>query len=114
MDKRKEKRLHAKLHVKLSSGTVTSWGILTDVSENGLFIKSNRDFAIDTEIDLEIVMQDNSTSVLKGIVKRKVDLPEEHRKYGLGIELTKKDFRFMDLLVSLSDYAALKTVKIMS
>jgi PilZ domain len=113
MDKRKDKRLHAKLHAKLSSGTVTSWGILADVSENGIFIKSNRDLALDTVINIEIVLQDNSTSLLKGIVKRKVDLPEEFRKYGLGIELTRKDYRFMDLVVSLSDYSDMKTVKTM-
>jgi|WetSurMetagenome_2_1015567.scaffolds.fasta_scaffold520267_1 hypothetical protein len=112
MDKRKNHRLHAKLHVKLSSGTITSWGILTDVSENGLFVKSNRDFAIDAVINIEIVMQDNTTSLLKGTVKRKIDLTEEHRKYGLGIELTKKDFRFMNLFDSLLDYSEMKTANI--
>ena len=113
MDKRKDKRLHMKLHVKLNSGTTVSWGILTDVSENGLFIKSNRDFAADTEIDIEIVLQDNSTSLLKGIVKRKTDMPEEHRKYGLGIELIAKDHRFMNLLGSLLDHSGMRTVKMM-
>ena len=113
MDKRKDERLHMKLHVKLNSGTRVSWGILTDVSENGLFVKSNRDFAADTEINIEIVMQDNSTSLLKGIVKRKIDIPEEHRKYGLGIELTKKDHRFMNLLGTLLDHSDMRTVKMM-
>ncbi len=113
MDKRKDKRLYMKLHVKLISGTVISWGILTDVSENGLFIKSNRDFALDAVINIEIVMQNNSTSVLKGIVKRKIELPEEHRKYGLGIELTGKDHRFMNLVGSLLDSSDMKAVKMM-
>jgi len=113
MDKRKDKRLNAKLHVKVKSGTVTSWGILTDVSENGLFIKSNRDLAVDTVINIEIVMPDNSTSLLKGIVKRRIELSEEYRKYGLGIELTEKDFRFINLVVSLLDYSGMKTVKIL-
>jgi PilZ domain len=115
MDKRTDKRLYMKLHVQLNSETVTSWGILTDISENGLFIKSNRDFAADTEINIELVMQDNSTSLLKGIVKRKVDLPEENRKkFGLGIELTEKDFRFMNLVGSLLGSSDMKTVKMMS
>jgi hypothetical protein len=103
MDKRKDKRLRAKLHVKLTSGPATSWGILGDVSENGLFVKSNRGFAVGTLIDLEIILPDNSTSLLKGTVKRKIELPEQHRKYGLGIELLKRDFRFLDLVGSLFD-----------
>jgi len=111
MDKRKDKRQPLKLHVKLNAGTAVSWGILTDVSENGLFIKSNRDFAADTEINIEIVMQNNSTSLLKGIVKRKIDMPEEHRRYGLGIELIEKDHRFMNLLGSLLDHSDMRTVK---
>ena len=58
-------------------------------------------------------MQDNSTSLLKGILKRRIELPEEHRKYGLGIELTKKDFRFMALVGSLLGSSDMKTVKMM-
>ena len=113
MDKRKEKRLNAKMHVKLNSGGVNSWGLLDDISENGLFIKSIRDFALDTVINIEIIMQDDSTSLLKGIVKRRIELPDEHRKYGIGIELTKKDVRFINLVVSLLDYSDMKTVNMM-
>ena len=112
MDKRKDQRLHVKMYAKLTCGRATSWGILSDVSENGLFLKSIRDFALDAAIDIEIVMQDNRTSILKGIVKRRIELPEEHRKYGLGIELIKKDCRFMDLLVSLADYSKNKAVEL--
>jgi hypothetical protein len=43
---------------------------------------------MDTVIKIEIIMQDNSASLLKGIVRRKIELPDAHRKYGLGIELT--------------------------
>jgi hypothetical protein len=86
---------------------------LTDVSENGLFVKSNRDFAVDAVINIEIVMPDNSTSLLKGRVKRRIELPEEHRKYGIGIELIKKDVRFINLVVSLLDYSDMKTVNMM-
>jgi hypothetical protein len=102
-DKRRNRRLRANLHVKLTSGAATSWGVLSDVSENGLLIKSNRDFAADTVIDLEIIIQDNCSSLLKGKVIRKIELPETHRKYGLGIELIEKDFRFLDFVCSLFD-----------
>jgi hypothetical protein len=91
MDKRKNKRFTTQLHVKLNSGSLIAWGILCDVSENGLFVKCNRDFTMDTAIAIEIFMPDNTNSFLKGIVKRKIDVPESNRKHGLGIELIEKD-----------------------
>ena len=100
MDNRKEHRVPKRLYVQLSTETKVFWGLLNDFSENGLFIKCNRDFAIGTVVDIEIFMPDKSTSVLKGIVRRKMDIPDSYRKCGLGIELIKKDVRYMTFLAS--------------
>ena len=100
MDKRKDMRLSKQLYAKLSAESSVSWGLLSDVSENGLFIKSNRDFTMGEAIDIEIFMPDNNNSLLKGIIRRKIELPESHRKYGLGIELIKKDARYKTFLSS--------------
>lgn len=91
MDKRKNKRFTAQLRVKLNFRSLIAWGILCDVSENGLFVKSNRDFTMDAAISIEIFMPDTVNSLLKGIVKRKIELSEPYRKHGLGIELKEKD-----------------------
>jgi hypothetical protein len=101
MDKRRHKRFATRLHVKLSSRSMISWGILSDVSETGLFIKSNRDVAIGEIIDIEIFMQDNTSCLLNGIVRRRVELPESYRKHGLGVELTGKDAPHIHYLKSL-------------
>ena len=93
MERRKVNRTVKKLYVRLNVGSITSWGLLGDFSENGLFICSIRDFAIGTAINIEIFMPDNNNSSLKGIVRRKIELADFHRKNGLGIELTKKDMR---------------------
>jgi Tfp pilus assembly protein PilZ len=100
MERRKENRTVKKLYVRLNAGSITSGGLLGDVSENGLFISSIRDFAIGTEINIEIFMPDNNNSFLKGIVRRKVELSDSQRKKGLGIELTKKDVRYETLIIS--------------
>jgi PilZ domain len=100
MEQRKEQRVSKKLYVQLRSEKEVFWGLLNDCSENGLFIKCNQGFPIDAMIDIEIFMPDKSTSVLKGIVRRKIDMPESNRKYGLGIELIKKDVRYTIFLVS--------------
>jgi Tfp pilus assembly protein PilZ len=101
MDKRENERLSMKLHTKLSSNSLVSWGLLTDVSENGLFIKSNREFTMGEEVDIELFMPDNNNSLLKGVTRRKIELPESHRKYGLGIELIEKDMVYRYFLKSL-------------
>jgi hypothetical protein len=52
-------------------------------------------------IDIEIFMPDKSTAVLTGIVRRKIDMPKSHIKYGLGIELSKQAALYATSLASL-------------
>jgi hypothetical protein len=94
MDKRKEKRFTTQLHVKINADSKTAWGILGDISENGLFIKTNRAINLNSVITIEIFMPDSRNSHLKGIVTRTVDLADAHRKYGLGVQLTHKDIKY--------------------
>ncbi len=100
MDKRKENRIEKQLYAVMRVESKMVRGLLTDCSENGLFIKCNQDFPIGTVIDIEIFMPDNNNALLKGIVRRKIEMPESHRKYGLGIELIKKDVRYVIFLAS--------------
>jgi len=101
MDNRKNKRFTKQLYAKLNSRALISWGILCDVSKNGLFIKSNQDFTVGEVIDIEIFMPDNTTSSLRGIVRRKIELPDTYRKNGFGIELTEKGMSYRNFLQSL-------------
>ena len=41
-------------------------------------------------IDIELFMPDNNNSLLRGVIRRKIELPDSHRKYGLGIKKAKK------------------------
>jgi hypothetical protein len=86
--------------------------MLCDVSKNGLFIKSNRDFTVGEVVDIEIFMPDNTTSFLKGIVRRKIELPDTYRKSGFGIELIEKDARFIRFVNSVSEKPDMETVNI--
>jgi hypothetical protein len=101
VDKRKDARLSMKLYTRLSAGSLVSMGLLSDISENGLFIKSTRDFAMGEAIDIELFMPDNNNPILKGIIRRKIELPDSPRKYGLGIELIEKDMVYRYFLKSL-------------
>lgn len=100
MEQRKERRISKQLYVQLRFEKKVFWGLLNDYSENGLFIKCNQDFVTGAVIDIEIFMPDKSTSVLKGIIRRNIDISGSDRKYGLGIELIKKDVRYTVFLAS--------------
>jgi hypothetical protein len=100
MEQRKEHRISKKLHVQLRIETKVIWGLLNEFSMNGIFVQCNRDIPIGAVIDVEVLMPDESTSILTGIVRRKIDMPEAHRKLGLGIELIKKDARYKTFVAS--------------
>jgi len=98
MERRRNKRFASKLFVKLNSGSAVSWGALGNVSENGLFIRSNRNFDIDAVISVEVFMTDKTVSVLKGIVKRIIELPGQDRKFGIGVQLIERDETYKHFL----------------
>jgi Tfp pilus assembly protein PilZ len=114
MEQRKEHRISKQLYVQISTERKVFWGLLNDFSTNGLFIKCNQDFPMGAAIDIEIFMSDKSNSVLKGIVRRKIDIPESNRKCGLGIELIEKDARFIRFVNSVSEKPAIEMVNIAS
>jgi uncharacterized protein (TIGR02266 family) len=92
-------RFRKRLEVKFSSGTDTYKGILSNLSQGGLFIRTNRGFAPGTTIDIELVLPDGKISYLKGIV-RWAEKTHLAVKNGMGIELTEKDTAFMNFIKS--------------
>ena len=95
MNQRTYERINKKLYAKLSSESSNCRGLIHNVSEGGLFIYSSKDFHQGTMIDIEIFMPDSKICFLKGIVRRNIEKPDSERKYGLGIELIKKDASYM-------------------
>lgn len=98
MDKRKEDRFNTRLMVKLSSGVLKTWGVLKDISANGLLVKSNHKFSPDTPIDIEVMMPDGESATIRGIVKRIMVTPNENRKFGIGIEVIEKNLMYRTLV----------------
>jgi protoheme ferro-lyase len=64
-------------------------GISSNLSLNGLFIRTRRPFAADTVIDLMVHFPNGSTSKLKGITRRAIRNPLDNQN-GMGIELIEK------------------------
>ena len=93
-------RFTKRLEVTFSSGNMSFKGILSNVSESGIFIRTNRGFAPGTTVDIQVMMPNETTSNLKGIVKRTVKTPLTAVKNGMGIELTQKDETFLSFVRS--------------
>ena len=99
------KRFTKRLEATFSSGEFTYRGILSDISQSGLFIRTNRGFAPGTSIEISIMMPEDRISRLKGIVRRTVKTPMSTMKNGMGVELTEKDALFMNLLKTYTEEA---------
>ncbi len=89
-------RFTKRLEISFTSGIHSFRGILSNISENGLFIRTNRGFAPGTVVDLELVLPDRKISRLKGIVRRTIKTPVTTMKNGMGIELIEKDQNYID------------------
>lgn len=90
---KRTKRFTKRLEVTFRAGGLDFRGILSDVSDNGIFIRTNRGFAPNTTLDIELVLPDNTVSHMKGIVRRTIKTPLAI-KNGMGVELTEKDAAF--------------------
>jgi hypothetical protein len=73
-------RFTKRLEATFSSGGLSYRGILSNLSQNGLFIRTNRGFAPGSTVDIELVMPDNALCRLKGIVKRTIKTPMSYGK----------------------------------
>jgi hypothetical protein len=95
---RKEGRVPTKLVVKIHSGVLRTWGLVSDISHNGLFIHAKHKLNPDTILDIELMMPDGKTAALRGVVKRIVILPDAQRKFGMGVEVIEKDTTYRNYM----------------
>jgi class 3 adenylate cyclase len=100
VDKRRHKRFVKSFKTIFSSDGKSFTGNLTDLSESGLFISTWNIFDPGSIIDIELLLPDGKTSLLKGQVRRVTKSKFAH-KNGMGIELTEKDSTYTKLLKSL-------------
>ncbi len=96
-------RFTKRLEARFSSGGMSFTGISSNLSESGLFIRTNRGFAPDTAIDIELVMPDGKTSSLKGLVTKTVKTSMSTLKNGMGVELIEKDASYINFLKSFAE-----------
>jgi len=102
VDKRKDKRYSKRLKVRMSSGNLRRSGIMKNVSKNGMFIMSSKEFTENMAINIELPLSNNKTSFLNGIITRNMGIADSNWLMGAGIELTEKDETFHNFLTTLA------------
>jgi Tfp pilus assembly protein PilZ len=96
-------RFTKRLEATFNSGGLSYRGILSNLSRNGLFIRTNRGFAPGSTVDIELVMPNNTVCRLKGVVKRTIKTPMSSMKNGMGVELTETDEAYLNFLESFNE-----------
>jgi len=75
-------------------------GITSDLSQNGLYIRTKNGITPNSVIDIELYMPDHHVAVLKGIVRRTYRTPLNPIKNGMGIEIIENDETFIHFVKS--------------
>jgi hypothetical protein len=110
-DKRQSRRFRKRLLVRIGSETFSCGGIMSDVSKNGMFIRSGL-LPNDTVLTIALYLPGNRMCSLKGIAKRNVKIADTNWLFGTGIELTEKDALFNTFLKTLTHIVTGKAVSI--
>jgi|Deesub1362A_J573_1020465.scaffolds.fasta_scaffold12820_2 ribosomal protein S27E len=98
MSKRRYKRYTKRLEVEFSAADMSFKGISSNISENGLFIRTQHGFVPGTKITIKLHLPDGSISTLKGIVRRTVKTIHTFIKNGMGVEIIETDPHFENFL----------------
>jgi len=98
MRKRSSRRFTKRLEVTFSSGGSKYTGISSDLSEGGLFIRTQNGLDPGNVIDIEIYLPEDKVGRLKGAVRRTVKTSLSFIKNGMGIEILERDSNYLDFL----------------
>src|SRR3989344_6640645 len=106
MEKQQRTRLTKRSEVRFGPERPTDLGFTIDVSETGLFVKSNTVYPPDTRLVLELSLSDRRVLSLRGRVMWAKRVPPQlarHlRKTGMGVELIDPPSEYLDLVKALS------------
>jgi tetratricopeptide (TPR) repeat protein len=100
-EQRKHPRFMKRLAIKFSVNHKIFMGMSGNLSDCGIFIKTNRNFAVDSPIDIELLLPGKQTAILKGIIKRTSHAGLSSVNNGIGIQIIENDKAFMDFVKSI-------------
>ena len=90
-ERRRHPRFIKRLPVKFFIDNECLTSLSSDLSESGLFLRTNRGTNVNCVVSMQLFLPSNAVSYLKGIVRRTVRTPFSAMKNGMGIEIIEKD-----------------------
>ena len=108
-ERRRHPRIIKRLPVKFFVDRECLTSLSSDLSESGLFLRTNRGTNVDCLIDIQLLLPSNQVSCLKGIVKRTVRTPFSSMKNGMGIEIIQKDAAYAHYIKTIHGDSTEKT-----
>jgi uncharacterized protein (TIGR02266 family) len=91
MDKRKYERFTKRLEAEFKVGEQVLRGILSDLSENGVFIRTTKPLAPGSPVEMNLYLPEGKTAKARGVVRRAIKTNSPLVKNGMGVELTNYD-----------------------
>jgi hypothetical protein len=91
MSRRKHKRFRKRVEVEFRVGGRVLKGTSSDVSENGIFIRTRNSLVPGSPVEMTLYMPDGNVSKVKGLVRRSVKTSSNIIKNGMGIEILEYD-----------------------
>jgi hypothetical protein len=90
-ERRKHPRFVKRLPVKFFIDNECLTSLSSDLSENGIFLRTNRGTNVNCVVTIQLFLPSDTVSHIKGIVRRTVRTPFSEMKNGMGIEILEKD-----------------------
>jgi len=94
MPGRQHKRYKKRIEIEVKAEGQERKMFSSDISESGLFIRTNKGFPPGTALDLKLYLPDESIAYAKGWVKRTVKTQVSAFKNGMGVKLLEADENF--------------------
>jgi Tfp pilus assembly protein PilZ len=104
-ERRKYPRFIKRLPVRFLIDSECLTSVSSDLSESGLFLRTNRGTNVNSIINIQLLLPSNRVSHLKGIVRRTVRTPFSSMKNGMGIEILEKDEAYTHFIQSMNIYS---------
>ena len=101
MQKRRSPRVIKRLEVRFTTGEINYTGITSNLSKEGIFIRTQKGLPPQTIIEIELYLASGKAIKLRGQVKRTIKTPFQAIKNGMGIELINPPREYIEFLKTL-------------
>ncbi len=103
------KRYMRRIEAEFTVNGRTIRGISSNISAHGIFIRTHTPMTVGSTANIELIFPDGTRSSISGTVRRSTRTSFAMVKNGMGVELTSRDARFIELLAELGVYGEAET-----